>query len=86
MDPLKNSDSQKQKQDCQPRGKQCDRRDFLKGAAKFAALGGAAMLSGCGSDMLGSKEELPRCDSKAAETIPRQGYHSGDDCNTYLHA
>ena len=58
MDPLKNSDCQKPEEDCQPRGKQCDRRDFLKGAAKFAALGGAAMFSGCGTDMLGSKEEL----------------------------
>ena len=48
MDPLKNSDSQKQKADSRPQAKTCDRRDFLKGAAKFAAIGGAAMLSGCG--------------------------------------
>jgi molybdopterin-containing oxidoreductase family iron-sulfur binding subunit len=58
MDPLKTSDCQKQKEDCQTRGKECGRRDFLKGAAKFAAIGGAAMLSGCGTEMLGSKEEL----------------------------
>jgi len=58
MDPLKNSDCQKQKKGCQPQGKKTGRRDFLKGAAKFAALGGAAMLSGCGTGLLGSKEEL----------------------------
>ena len=39
-------------------GKPCDRRQFLKGAAKAAAIGGAAMLAGCGGGMLGSKEEL----------------------------
>ena len=38
--------------------KQCGRREFLKGAAKAAAVGGAAMLSGCGTGMLGSSEEL----------------------------
>ena len=58
MDPLKNSDCQKQKEDSQPRVKKTGRRDFLKGAAKFAAIGGAAMLSGCGTGMLGSKEEM----------------------------
>jgi molybdopterin-containing oxidoreductase family iron-sulfur binding subunit len=58
MDPSKNSACQKQKEDCQPQAKEYGRRDFLKGAAKFAAIGGAAMLSGCGSGMLGSKEEL----------------------------
>jgi molybdopterin-containing oxidoreductase family iron-sulfur binding subunit len=57
MDPLKNSDCQKQKADCQPQGKQCGRREFLKGAARVAAMGGAAMLTGCGTDMFGSKEE-----------------------------
>ena len=58
MDPLKNSDCQKQKEDSYPQDKQFGRRDFLKGAAKFAAMGGAAMLSGCGTGMLGSKEEM----------------------------
>jgi Fe-S-cluster-containing dehydrogenase component len=58
MDPLKNSDCQKQKEDGQTQVKKTGRRDFLKGAAKFAALGGAAMLSGCGTEMLGSEEEL----------------------------
>jgi len=57
MDPLKNSDCQKQKADYQPQGKQCGRREFLKGAARVAAMGGAAMLTGCGTDMFGSKEE-----------------------------
>ena len=58
MDPLKNSDCRKQKEDNHLQDKHCGRRDFLKGAAKFAAIGGAAMLSGCGTGMLGSKEEL----------------------------
>ena len=58
MDPLKNSECKKQKENCQPKGKPCGRRDFLKGAAQFAAIGGAAILSGCGTDMLGSNEEL----------------------------
>jgi len=58
MDPLKNSDSHKQTEENQSQGKKCGRRDFLKGAARFAAIGGAAMLSGCGTGMLGSKEEL----------------------------
>jgi Fe-S-cluster-containing dehydrogenase component len=57
MDPLKNSDCQKQKADCQPQVKKTGRRDFLKGAARVAAMGGAAMLTGCGTDMFGSKEE-----------------------------
>jgi len=38
--------------------KQCGRREFLKGAAKAAALGGAAMLPGCGSGLFGSREEF----------------------------
>jgi molybdopterin-containing oxidoreductase family iron-sulfur binding subunit len=58
MDPLRNSDCQKPEKNCQPQEKQCGRRDFLKGAAKFAAIGGAAMLSGCSTEMLGSREEL----------------------------
>ena len=58
MDPRKNKSIEKQKEDVNQQGKRCGRRDFLKGATKAAALGGAAMLSGCGSGMLGSKEEL----------------------------
>ncbi|MCK5204019.1 MAG: hypothetical protein KAR15_09105, partial [Desulfobacterales bacterium] len=58
MDPRKNNTDQKQiENDCQ-QAKTCGRRDFLKGAAKAAAIGGAAMLSGCGAGMLGSSEEL----------------------------
>jgi molybdopterin-containing oxidoreductase family iron-sulfur binding subunit len=57
MDPLKNSDCQHQSEDNHPQDKQCGRREFLKGAARVAAMGGAAMLTGCGTDMFGSKEE-----------------------------
>jgi len=56
MDPRKNNGKQKEKNDKQR--KLCGRREFLKGTAKAAALGGAAMLSGCGSGMFGSNEEL----------------------------
>jgi len=58
MDPVKNHNCQKQTELAQAPGKRCGRREFLKGAAKAAALGGAAMLAGCGSEMLGAKEEL----------------------------
>ncbi len=34
------------------------RRDFLKGAATAATLGGTAMLTGCGSEVMGSTGEL----------------------------
>jgi len=47
-----------QKEKCPSQGKCGGRRDFLKGAASAAALGGATLLSGCGSGLLGSKEEL----------------------------
>ena len=58
MDPRKNQICQKsEEKDCHQH-KACGRREFLKGAARAAAFGGAAMLAGCGSDMLGSKEEL----------------------------
>jgi len=58
MDPRKNTTDRKQiENDCR-QAKQCGRRDFLKGAAKAAAVGGAAMLSGCGTNMFGSSEEL----------------------------
>lgn len=39
-----------------PGHRKVGRRDFLKGAAKFAALGGAAMAYGCGSGLYGSSE------------------------------
>jgi molybdopterin-containing oxidoreductase family iron-sulfur binding subunit len=58
MDPWKNNSDQIQiENDCR-QAKRCGRRDFLKGAAKAAAVGGAAMLSGCGTGMLGSSEEM----------------------------
>ena len=58
MDPLKNSDCQEPKENSRSQAKTCDRRDFLKGAAKFAALGGVAMLAGCGTGPGGPREEL----------------------------
>jgi molybdopterin-containing oxidoreductase family iron-sulfur binding subunit len=58
MDPGKNTTDKQQKvNDCR-QANGCGRRDFLKGAAKAAAVGGAAMLSGCGTNMFGSSEEL----------------------------
>jgi len=58
MDPVKNQNCQKQAASNQGQGKSCGRREFLKGAARAAAIGGGAMLAGCGSGMFGSKEEL----------------------------
>jgi molybdopterin-containing oxidoreductase family iron-sulfur binding subunit len=58
MDPRKNNDGQKPKENFCRQDKHCGRREFLKGAAKTAALGGAAMLTGCGTGMFGSNEEL----------------------------
>jgi Fe-S-cluster-containing dehydrogenase component len=58
MDPVNNHNCQKHTAGSQKQAKPCDRREFLKGAAKAAAIGGAAMLSGCGSGMFGSKEAL----------------------------
>jgi molybdopterin-containing oxidoreductase family iron-sulfur binding subunit len=58
MDPRKNKICQKlEENDCQ-QNKPYGRREFLKGAARAAAFGGAAMLAGCSGGMLGSKEEL----------------------------
>jgi Fe-S-cluster-containing dehydrogenase component len=57
MDPVKNNNCNKQTERNQGEGKPCGRREFLKGAAKLAALGGAAMLAGCGTEALGSGEE-----------------------------
>lgn len=36
----------------------CDRREFLKGGVKVAAIGTAMMASGCGTGLMGSGEEL----------------------------
>jgi molybdopterin-containing oxidoreductase family iron-sulfur binding subunit len=58
MNPPKIQDCQKPKESNHRQGKQCGRREFLKGAAKVAALGGATMLSGCGTEAFGSSEEL----------------------------
>jgi molybdopterin-containing oxidoreductase family iron-sulfur binding subunit len=58
MDSRKNKNCQKQKERNYLQGKQCGRREFLKGAAKAAALGGAAMLPGCGGSLFGSREEF----------------------------
>jgi len=46
------------KKDLPPEKKRCGRRTFLKGALKAAAFGGAAMATGCGSEIVGSQEEL----------------------------
>jgi molybdopterin-containing oxidoreductase family iron-sulfur binding subunit len=58
MDSRKNKDCQKQKEYNHLQGKQYGRREFLKGAVKAAALGSAAMASGCSGGLLGSNEEL----------------------------
>jgi molybdopterin-containing oxidoreductase family iron-sulfur binding subunit len=58
MDSRKNKNCQKQKEHSPLQGKQCGRREFLKGAVKAAALGSAAMASGCSGGLLGSNEEF----------------------------
>ena len=58
MDPLRKSDCQTQKKHKHPRDANCGRREFLKGAARITALGGAAMLTGCGTEAFGSSEVL----------------------------
>lgn len=40
------------------KGKTLGRREFLKGAVKVAALGSAAMATGCSTEAFGSSEEL----------------------------
>ncbi len=47
---------QEQKENQTPLDKIRGRREFLKGAAKVAALGGVALTTGCGSEALGSEE------------------------------
>jgi molybdopterin-containing oxidoreductase family iron-sulfur binding subunit len=58
MDCRKSKDCLKPKENGRLKAKQYGRREFLKGAAKAAALGGATMLSGCGTGLLGSNEEF----------------------------
>lgn len=58
MDPLKNNDCCKQDDNGHQQTKQCGRREFLKGAAAFAAMGGAAMATGCSTSAFGAGEEL----------------------------
>ncbi len=58
MNSRKNKKYQKKKEHPSQKEKLCGRRDFLKGAVKAVALGSAAMTSGCGTGLLGSKEEM----------------------------
>jgi molybdopterin-containing oxidoreductase family iron-sulfur binding subunit len=57
MDPQIKNDCRMQPANNSLQEKQSGRRQFLKGAARAAALGGAAMLSGCGTGLFGSNEE-----------------------------
>ena len=58
MNSRKNKDCRKQKKNTSLQNKPFGRREFLKGAVKAAALGSAAMVSGCGTGFLGSNEEV----------------------------
>jgi molybdopterin-containing oxidoreductase family iron-sulfur binding subunit len=58
MNSRKNKDCRKQKKNTSLQNKPFGRREFLKGAVKAAALGSAAMVSGCGTGLLGSNEEV----------------------------
>ncbi len=58
MDSQENKKDLMQTKNNHPDEKMCGRRDFLKGAVKAAALGGAMMTTGCSSTLFGSKEEL----------------------------
>ena len=58
MDPLKKDDCAKYCADKRSQSRCYGRRDFLKGAAKTAALGSTALLSGCSGGLLGSNEEF----------------------------
>ncbi len=58
MKPRTNSNCLKQRDETHPGGKKLDRRRFLKGAVKAAAVGSAAMVSGCQTGFLGSNEEF----------------------------
>jgi len=52
------NDCRKQQKEGHLQEKRCGRRTFLKGAATVAAVGSAAMVSGCGTGLLGSNEEF----------------------------
>jgi hypothetical protein len=56
LDPLNNREGSKKNENDRRQGKPHGRREFLKGAAKAAALGSAAMLTGCGIGLPGSNE------------------------------
>lgn len=58
MDPQKKHDPQEQNESGRLQEKQCGRRNFLKSTATLAAIGGAALISGCGSEAFGSNEVL----------------------------
>ena len=58
MDRVKDHDCQKKAKCNRSQGNPCGRRDFLKSAAKAAVFGGATMLTGCGTEALGSGETL----------------------------
>ncbi len=58
MDPRENKKDLIQKRNTHQDEKMCGRREFLKGAVKAAALGGSMMMTGCGTSVMGSKEEL----------------------------
>ena len=51
MNPNKKPACHKQNPDNHLKEKRCGRREFLKGAAKVAALGSAAMVTGCGGGL-----------------------------------
>jgi len=58
MDPQDHNKNLEQKEYNALEGKPCGRREFLKGAVKVAALGSAAVATGCGSEVFGSTEKL----------------------------
>ncbi len=58
MDPKRKHDPQEQNAPGHLLENQCGRRDFLKSTATLAAIGGAALISGCGSKASGSNEVL----------------------------
>jgi len=58
MNPRNNKDCRKQQKDNQVEDNRCGRREFLKKAAKVAALGSAAMVTGGAAGWKVSGEEL----------------------------
>lgn len=53
----KNNNCRNQTENDPAQKRKYGRREFLKGAAKVAAFGSAAMISGCGTQLLASTEE-----------------------------